>query len=700
MKNRTSVRTTTTLIAISMLMMLALLTTPGNNAQGQSLPSVEFENINVSVDEPDQSPYRVNAILTVKLSQASAQNVSVRYRTADITAKAAERDYNAASGTLYFNPGTTERTISVTVLNDTVVERTERFRLELFQANGAILNTSRDTVNILIEDVDQSAPYNLIAPATVREDQGTFTVIVETASLPIVDKIAELYIDALPGTAHSGTHYRPVSEVLTFNKGETRKTFQVEVINNTTDHPDKSFSIRMAHNGTADDQIVLGTTLVTVTIQDDDPAVPTNLELASQTTDKDLDHVAVLQWDYSDAEGYLLESRDGASGPWNCIVAGTYSSGEPTGTSTVSTTRGGAMAASSNWHFRVRNFTSQEFSYPGEATCDEDADYGYIFSTVDQQGYNLSPADILGPVAIPAIDPTVRPTWQPTGLAIAAGAKHRDVQISWDEPPDGSNVTGFALYRKWQGESNTPHLCLYWSTKDSEFITSYRDTHVAAYDDAGNKNKYVYKVYPLNAAVPQNLSAPGGCDDYRPGDMQPQASVTATLTLSTDIFENSDGDLEYQTPPAPTGLTLESRLRGYRSDISTIIATWEDVENAPGYKVRWRETSETDWREHGRSRKLEPNANACSDGTILSTLNDGRVWCIRENGKLLTTTVTPWPWMFNAGPGKPNDNIAPARKGFGFLESGVRHEVQVATCTDQSCESAGAWSPSRYAYSR
>ena len=347
MKNRTSVRTTTTLIAISMLMMLALLTTPGNNAQGQSLPSVEFENINVSVDEPDQSPYRVNAILTVKLSQASAQNVSVRYRTADITAKAAERDYNAASGTLYFNPGTTERTISVTVLNDTVVERTERFRLELFQANGAILNTSRDTVNILIEDVDQSAPYNLIAPATVREDQGTFTVVVETASLPIVDKIAELYIDALPGTASSGTHYRPVAEALTFNRGEIRQTFQVDLIDNMDDHPNTSFSLRMVHHGTADDQIVLGTTLVTVTIQDDDPAVPTNLELASQTTDKDLDHVAVLQWDYDDAEGYLLESRDGDSGPWNCIVAGTYSSGEPTGTSTVSTTRGGAMAASS-----------------------------------------------------------------------------------------------------------------------------------------------------------------------------------------------------------------------------------------------------------------------------------------------------------------------------------------------------------------
>ena len=133
-------------------------------------------------------------------------------------------------------------------------------------------------------------------------------------------------------------------------------------------------------------------------------------------------------------------------------------------------------------------------------------------------------------------------------------------------------------------------------------------------------------------------------------------------------------------------------------------ATWDDLNNAPGYKLRWRENGETDWRERSRSRKVEPNANACTGGdnagTIESTLNDGRVWCIRENGKLLTTTVTPWPWMFNAGPGGPNDNIAPARRGISVLKNNVRHEVQVATCTDQSCEGNGAWSSSRYATSR
>ena len=135
------------------------------------------------------------------------------------------------------------------------------------------------------------------------------------------------------------------------------------------------------------------------------PAAPTNLDIIENRTDPDLD-VAILQWDYDDGEGYLLESRDGTSGPWNCIVAGAYASSEPSGTSTVSTVRGGAMAASEEWYFRVRNFNSQQSSYPGEATCDEDADYGYIFNTTPSQDYNLSQAARLGPVAIPELDTT------------------------------------------------------------------------------------------------------------------------------------------------------------------------------------------------------------------------------------------------------------------------------------------------------
>ena len=500
MSHTISIRTISIFAAIIGIIAIALMAAYGNPAQGQSLPSVEFRASSYTVIEPKGGPSRIYVNLTVELSQTPNQTVTVQYRTVDQKARATQ-DYIAASGTLTFYPGTIERTISVTVLNDTRPEDRERFYVQLTSPTNAVLGSNNNVV-VTIADLDTSAPYNLSAPETVQEGQGSFAVVVETADTPIVEYQHSVTVAARSDTAQPGSEYVAFSTVLEFDVDHNRRTFEVTLIDDGVDEPDKSFRIKMVTLVGDQDRAPYGITEVTVTILDDDPATPTNLEIIENRTDPDLDHVAILQWDYSDAEGYLLESRDGTSGDWNCIVAGTYSSREPTGTATVSTTRGGVMAASSNWHFQVRNFNSEEFSYPGEATCDEDADYGYIFSTVADQGYNLSPADTLGPVAIPAIDPTVAPTWQPTGLTIAAGAKHRDVQISWDEPPAGSNVTGFALYRKWNGHDDAPHLCLYWSTKPSEFITSYRDTHIAAYDDAGNKNKYVYTVYPLNDCRP------------------------------------------------------------------------------------------------------------------------------------------------------------------------------------------------------
>ena len=126
MTHTTSIRTISIFAAVIGLLAIVLMTAQGNPALAQSLPSVSFTETSIEVDEPDNSPYRINAILTVQLSQASSQTITVQYRTEDFTAKTATRDYIATSGTLYFYPGTTERTISVTVLDDTTVE--ESFR--------------------------------------------------------------------------------------------------------------------------------------------------------------------------------------------------------------------------------------------------------------------------------------------------------------------------------------------------------------------------------------------------------------------------------------------------------------------------------------------------------------------------------------------------------------------------------------------
>ena len=74
----------------------------------------------------------------VSLSRASSGTVAVDYATADGTATAGE-DYTARKGQLTFDPGETEKTVSVPVLDDAIDEGEETFTLRLTNASGAAI---------------------------------------------------------------------------------------------------------------------------------------------------------------------------------------------------------------------------------------------------------------------------------------------------------------------------------------------------------------------------------------------------------------------------------------------------------------------------------------------------------------------------------------------------------------------------------
>lgn len=90
---------------------------------------------------------------TVTLSQASSSRVTVRFATANGSAKAGRNgDYVATSGTLTFNPGETTKTISVQILDDTRVEPDEQFFVNLSRASGATIAVGRGVGTILDDD--------------------------------------------------------------------------------------------------------------------------------------------------------------------------------------------------------------------------------------------------------------------------------------------------------------------------------------------------------------------------------------------------------------------------------------------------------------------------------------------------------------------------------------------------------------------
>ena len=95
-------------------------------------------------------------VFTVALAPASAKSVTVRYATSDVTATA--DDYEAAGETLTFAPGETEKTVVVTVSDDTVDEADETFAVKLSEAVNATVGEGTATGMI----VDDDGPPNVL----------------------------------------------------------------------------------------------------------------------------------------------------------------------------------------------------------------------------------------------------------------------------------------------------------------------------------------------------------------------------------------------------------------------------------------------------------------------------------------------------------------------------------------------------------
>ena len=87
-------------------------------------------------------------LFRVTLDRAPSGPVTVDYATADETAVAGD-DYEATSGTLTFAAGETEKTVAVTLINDTVEDGGETFRLVLSDPAGVRLADAEATGTIL-----------------------------------------------------------------------------------------------------------------------------------------------------------------------------------------------------------------------------------------------------------------------------------------------------------------------------------------------------------------------------------------------------------------------------------------------------------------------------------------------------------------------------------------------------------------------
>jgi hypothetical protein len=128
------------------------LNTPVNAVINQRwTPALLFDNDGTSgtpvieVTEPVVDESGHTASFFVSLSRPSTGVVSVNYATADDTATAGA-DYRALSGSLSFQPGEVLKAVQVDIIDDSLAETQEYFRLTFSNPTGATLaqRTRRD----------------------------------------------------------------------------------------------------------------------------------------------------------------------------------------------------------------------------------------------------------------------------------------------------------------------------------------------------------------------------------------------------------------------------------------------------------------------------------------------------------------------------------------------------------------------------
>src|SRR5882672_3423341 len=206
-----------------------------------------------------------NAVLTVSLSAATAQTVTVNYATANGTATAGT-DYVSTNGTLTFLPGQTSQTITVAVLGDALDELDETILVNLTAATNATISDGQGVVTILDDD---AAPVLAITDVSVVEGNSGTTNAVLTVSLSAAaaQTVTVNYATA-NGTATAGADYVSTNGTLTFLPGQTSQTITVADVGDALDELDETIRV----NQTAATNATISDGQGVVTILDDDAA--------------------------------------------------------------------------------------------------------------------------------------------------------------------------------------------------------------------------------------------------------------------------------------------------------------------------------------------------------------------------------------------------------------------------------------------
>jgi hypothetical protein len=180
-------------------------------------------------------------VITVTLSAAYTDTVTVDYATMPIGSAIPHVDYIPISNTLTFDPGEISKTIQISIIDDELDELDETFEINLSNPVNAMIADGQAIGTILDDD---DAPLVSMADVAGQENVGTiwFTV---TLSEPSSKMITINYATSdLSATAN--LDYIPVSGTITFEPGVITQTIPVTILDDMLYEGDESFVLSLS----------------------------------------------------------------------------------------------------------------------------------------------------------------------------------------------------------------------------------------------------------------------------------------------------------------------------------------------------------------------------------------------------------------------------------------------------------------------
>jgi len=239
-------------------------------------PKVKFGAATYTVDEGAGT-----ATINVLLSAASDRKVTVDYATSGGTATPGS-DYGPLGGKLTFDPGVTSRTLTVSIVDDSVDEPDETVVLALSSPANAQLGAIYQAV-LTIVDNDLPAPppdVRFSAPTySVAEGAGSATITV-LLSAPSSRTVTVDYVTGA-GSASAGSDYLAAEGTLTFLPGVTSQMFSVSIVDDTLDEPDETVALSLRNAVQA--QLGAPQNAALIIVDNDEPAPPPEVRFDSVT---------------------------------------------------------------------------------------------------------------------------------------------------------------------------------------------------------------------------------------------------------------------------------------------------------------------------------------------------------------------------------------------------------------------------------